>query len=251
MRSLRKNSMTTYDSEVDDIMMCLESMAMFLSALNQRASWFSVYPCLDQSSAQPPPHAHHLPPVQSPLATTVLQDARHLVAMAKASLSPGLNEPSASSSASSATRDVARAATSMDHNPRAGSVSNQTDGTEYPDNSTSTTYTDVGGGSYGYGDGAGSASTISAAGGDGSHAFEAGSMIASSREKQERKVVTASSGADGRTGKGSGCSDSVSRPYLPLHGLISFISDLHMKTPQEILEKVKRKHPYTDIPMHA
>lgn len=174
----------------------------------------------------------------------VLQDAKHLVAMARAAVSPDLNEPPPPSAAS-AERNAPRAAAPMDHNQQTGSGSRQTDYVECLDRSTSTTYVDCSGDSCG--DGAGSASTVSAvSGGGGSRGLGARSMVASSREGKEGDVATVSSAPGGRNGKGSGCSDSSSRPYIPLHGFISFICDLHMRTPQEILEKVKT-HPSTYI----
>ena len=169
--------------------------------------------------------------------------------MARTAVSPGVDEPPPPSAASSE-RDAARElAAPMDHNQQEGSVSRQTDHVECPDRSTSTTYVDYSGGSYG--DEAGAASTVSTASGGGdSHRLGADSMVASSSEENKREVRTASSAAHGRSGKEGGCSGSSSRPYIPLHGFVSFICDLHMKTPQEILEKVKT-HPYTCTPAHT
>lgn len=149
----------------------------------------------------------------------------------------------------------------MDRNQQTGPVSKQqADSVEPPNKSTSISSVDGGGGSYGddtgsmsaisavggggdsYRDDAGSMSTISAVGGggggSGSRGVRADSVMAPPSEEQARKIGTVSSKTGGRIGKG-GALDSGHRPYLPLHGLISFVSDLHMKTPQEILEKVR------------
>ena len=177
---------------------------------------------------------HRVPSVRT-LSATVLQDARHLVAMARAALTPGLNEPLPS--AAGAKRNIARDAP-MGHNQHTGSVSKQGGRVDCPDKSTSTAST--GGGNGIYGGGVGYVSTISTVGSGGSDGREAGSTMASTSQEQEREVSTASSKAGRRLSREGGLGSS-NRPYLPLHGFISFISDLHMKTPQEILEKVKQR----------
>lgn len=86
------------------------------------------------------------------------------------------------------------------------------------------------------------ASTVSSAdrGGDNDGNGDNVSRTSSSKEKERKKRATVSSTAGGRIGKGR--ASVCNRPYIPLHAFTSFISDLHMKTPQEILEKVRPRY---------
>lgn len=153
---------------------------------------------------------------------TAIQDAKHLVAMARASSALGLNEPPP---ALIAKCDAARGIP-IDRGQPEGLESEQQFRSSKVQVKTVSVVHSVG----------------DEGTGDEKHGT-IGSLTSPSRGKELKN--TAISSQVGRSiGKHRSFEHSTAcnrNPYVPLHGFISFLGDLHMRTPQEILEKVRTR----------